>query len=171
MPTKRFRNALAETVSGDATVDETGALTATKFGGSHLLAFDYWGGASQAAADYKLVSAKGGFLTQNPDTHAFFELEVNGSSGPAGTIWAASDDNWTEWMGIGGVSASGRLKIEGSRAFEFPDQPYVATFKIFHEGTNTIAAQADSTAVDVATMRADHNALLAKLRAAGLMAP
>lgn len=33
------------------------------------------------------------------------------------------------------------------------------------------AAQADSTAADVATLRADFNALLAKLRAAGLMAP
>ena len=36
---------------------------------------------------------------------------------------------------------------------------------------NKAAAQVDSTAVDVATLKNDFNALLAKLRAAGLMAP
>ena len=33
------------------------------------------------------------------------------------------------------------------------------------------AAQPDSTAADIATLKADFNALLAKLRAAGLLAP
>lgn len=38
-------------------------------------------------------------------------------------------------------------------------------------GTRTAAAQPNSAAADLATLRADHNALLAKLRAAGLMEP
>lgn len=37
------------------------------------------------------------------------------------------------------------------------------------EALPKIAAQADSVAVDLATLVADHNALLAKLRASGYM--
>jgi hypothetical protein len=42
--------------------------------------------------------------------------------------------------------------------------------EIVWELNRQLAAQADSTAVDVAGLRADFNALLAKLRAAGWMA-
>ncbi len=54
--------------------------------------------------------------------------------------------------------------------WEFNATPYVGTNAIFHAGANKMAAQADSTAPDVATLKADFNALLAKARAAGLMA-
>lgn len=42
--------------------------------------------------------------------------------------------------------------------------------EIVWELNRQLAAQSDSTAVDVAGLRADFNALLAKLRAAGWMA-
>lgn len=68
---------------------------------------------------------------------------------------ARTAKNYTENGGdttvIGGV-----LKIDGGEIHD-------------SEGNLLIANQVDSTASDVAGLVADHNALLAKLKAAGLM--
>lgn len=61
-----------------------------------------------------------------------------------------SEQGGNKWVVGGELDVTGTLKVNGA-------------------AIGQAAAQADSTATDVDGLKADHNALLAKLRAAGLL--
>lgn len=95
---------------------------------------------------------------------------------PIGTLGAIEFDlaGFTGGGGLGGLSVNNRIfcgTYGTVTGFEFNQTPYVGLNAIFHAGANKAAAQADSTAATVADLKADLNSLMAKFRAAGLMAP
>lgn len=104
-----------------------------------------WGGATQTA---QAVS----FATP------FFRLEqTGGSAAPTTGTWSVGDVAWNASAATGPIGW--KCTVAGTPG------TWVALY------ANQAAAQADSVAADVATLKTDFNSLLAKLRTAGALAP
>lgn len=161
---------LAEYLAGDATVDEQGNVTVRSAGGEDIL-----------TPSTGLVNSRLHALHYHAPSGKYDFFEIGGAGGgiisvgadDTGSGWpyfSLASDNGLDWGVVGTLTGNDRIAIIGSKAYEFGSTPFVGTNPIFHAGANKMAAQADSTAVDVASLRADFNAFMAKARAAGLMA-
>jgi hypothetical protein len=82
------------------------------------------------SGDYWEISIDQGLLFTATNGN-FIEFEAAGTNELG--FWAAYPD-WSLYWGIGALKPSGRRTIEGDVSFEFQQQPYYLTDKIYHEG-------------------------------------
>jgi hypothetical protein len=85
------------------------------------------------SGDYWEISIDQGLLFTATNGN-FIEFEAAGTNELG--FWAAYPD-WSLYWGIGALKPSGRRTIEGDVSFEFQQQPYYLTDKIYHEGNLT----------------------------------
>jgi hypothetical protein len=176
---------VATTVSGQ---NYTGSLKAKRVAGADWYLFQMSNGGSNAARQWfnlatGAVGASGtagtGGTNLAASIHAdgagYYRLRLSATVGWTTTyfqIQAVSGDGSTA-----GVAASTAYLKEAQLVNGDVLSPYVATTTTAvttstpYTVTRRAAAQVDSVAADVATLKNDFNALLAKLRAAGLLAP
>lgn len=162
---------LSEHMTGDATIADDGTLTIPALDAK--LGFidnsPSWG-AGGVALDPSVTSVTIGDTAER-SSFSFFSGLVPGYL--SGFEFDLKDFVGGAFLG-GALSAGGRAKIQNYgtvTGWEFTSPPYVGVYPIWHAGVNKMPAQADTTAADLAALKVDHNALLAKLRAAGLMSP
>lgn len=161
---------LAQYLLGDATVDDLGNVTVHSAGGQQILTPDTGLVNSRLhALHYDAVSGKYNFFEVGGAGGGIISIGAD-DTGSGIPYFAFATDNGVTWGLFGSLTGNNRYGIAGSQAWEFTTTPFVGTNAIFHAGANKMTSQADSTAADVATLKADFNALLAKLRTAGLMA-
>lgn len=108
-------------------------------------------------------SGSNGDLTVRIRTHKIFKFKNSGTNAvdvaDAGTlVFVEDDETVADAAGTNGVVAGRCIEVASDGVWiEIPAAPQVAT-------------QAASSAADVATLKTDFNALLTKLKAAGVMA-
>lgn len=144
---------------------ETGKMVGINSSGYAIEAADASGvkvlGVAEETADNS--SGSNGDLTVRIRTHKVFKFKNSGTNAvdaaDAGTlVFVEDDETVADAAGTNGVVAGRCIEVASDGVWvEIPAAPQVA-------------AQAASTAADVATMKTDFNALLTKLKAAGVMA-